>query len=86
MSAALADMQRLPLALALALVLVGCASTPTSALHPASASSLPLGCVPDASTHKCDAFGTYYKGDDLRSTGAPHVGAALNQVDPELTH
>jgi hypothetical protein len=72
--------------LALAVTLVACASTPTSTLHPASASSLPLGCVPDASTRKCDAFGTYYKGDDLRGTGAQHVGAALNMVDPELTH
>ena len=73
--------------LLLALALSACASTPMSTLHPRSTlSSLPLGCVPDASTAKCDAFGTYYKGDDLRSTGAQHVGAALNQVDPELTH
>jgi hypothetical protein len=73
--------------LVLALALAACASTPAPTLHPTSTlSSLPLGCVPDASTRKCDAFGTYYNGDDLRSTGAPHVGAALNMVDPELTH
>jgi hypothetical protein len=73
--------------LVLALALTACASTPAPTLHPTNTlSSLPLGCVPDASTHKCDAFGTYYKGDDLRSTGAQHVGAALNMVDPELTH
>lgn len=73
--------------LSLALALVACASTPATPPHPASTlSSLPLGCVPDPSTRKCDAFGTYYSGDDLRKTGAPHVGAALNQVDPELTH
>jgi hypothetical protein len=85
-----ADVLRRPLALApaiaLTLVLAGCASTPPSTLHPVSTSSLPLGCVPDAATRKCDAFGTYYKGDDLRSTGAQHIGAALNMVDPQLTH
>jgi hypothetical protein len=79
-------MLRTLFALVLALTLAACANTPASTLHPVTASSLPLGCVPDASTRKCDAFGTYYKGDDLRSTGAQHVGAALNQVDPELTH
>jgi hypothetical protein len=73
--------------LVLALALAACAAGPVATPQPQTmASSLPLGCVPDASTKRCDAFGTYYKGDDLRKTGAPHVGAALNQVDPELTH
>jgi len=71
----------------LALALAACASGPAAAPHPQNTlSSLPLGCVPDTSTRRCDAFGTYYKGDDLRRTGAQHVGAALNMVDPELTH
>ena len=80
-------MLRALVALTLAVLLTACATGPAAAPRPENtASSLPLGCVPDASTHKCDAFGTYYKGDDLRKTGAQHVGAALNQVDPELTH
>jgi hypothetical protein len=83
----IAVLKSLALGASLALALVGCASGPMAALHPQNTqSSLPLGCVPDASTRRCDAFGTYYKGDDLRATGAQHVGAALNMVDPELTH
>ena len=73
---------------ALSLALLGCASSGTPAMKPAAAlpSGLPLGCVPNAVTQKCDQFGTYYSGDDLRRTGAQHVGQALTQVDPQLGH
>lgn len=73
---------------ALALALAGCASGGTSAVKPAAAipSGLPLGCVPNAQTQKCDQFGTYYSGDDLRRTGAQHVGQALTLVDPQVGH
>ncbi len=81
-------MARPLIALAVALVIAGCATTtPGTPKNPAAAvSSLPLGCKPDPVSGKCDSFGTYYSGDDLRRTGAQHVGAALNQVDPALTH
>ena len=70
------------------LALGACASAPPQALPRAAAapSGLPLGCVPSAVTHRCDQFGTYYSGDDLRRTGAQHVGSALTQLDPELAH
>jgi len=73
---------------AFALGLAGCASNGTSAVKPAAAipSGLPLGCVPNGQTQKCDQFGTYYSGDDLRRTGAQHVGQALTLVDPQLGH
>ena len=81
-------MRPLIIGAALALALAGCASSGTSAVKPAAAipSGLPLGCVPNGQTQKCDQFGTYYSGDDLRRTGAQHVGAALTQVDPQLGH
>lgn len=69
------------------LALGACASAPTSLPHAsATPSGLPLGCVPNALTQKCDQFGTYYSGDDLRRTGAQHVGQALTLVDPQLGH
>jgi hypothetical protein len=70
------------------LALGACASAPPRGLPHASAapSGLPLGCVPNALTQKCDQFGTYYSGDDLRRTGAPHVGQALTLLDPQLGH
>lgn len=73
---------------ALTLALAGCASSGATALKPAAPipSGLPLGCVANAQTQRCDQFGTYYSGDDLRRTGAQHVGAALTQVDPQLGH
>lgn len=75
-------------ALALALALVGCASHGNTAVKPvaASPSGLPLGCVPNAKTQRCDQFGVYYSGDDLRRTGAQHVGQALIMLDPEISH
>jgi hypothetical protein len=80
-------MARPLVALAVALILAGCATTaPGTPGSAAAVSGLPLGCKPDPVSGKCDSFGTYYSGDDLRHTGAQHVGAALNQVDPELTH
>ena len=80
-------MRPLILAAALTLALAGCASG-APAVKPAAAtpSGLPLGCVPSAQTQRCDQFGTYYSGDDLRRTGAQHVGAALTQVDPQVGH
>jgi len=73
---------------AVCLTLAACASSGTTAVKPAAVipSGLPLGCVPNAQTQKCDQFGAYYSGDDLRRTGAQHVGAALTQVDPQLGH
>ena len=72
---------------AVAFALGACASSPTAGLRPAAIpSGLPLGCVPNTLTQKCDQFGTYYSGDDLRKTGAQHVGAALTQLDPQLGH
>jgi hypothetical protein len=73
---------------ALALALSGCASSGTPVIRPAAAiaSGLPLGCVANAQTQKCDQFGMYYSGDDLRRTGAQHVGQALTLVDPQLGH
>lgn len=74
-------------AVAAALTLAACASGGGRAVKPAAiASGLPLGCVPNAQTQKCDQFGTYYSGDDLRRTGAQHVGQALTLVDPQLGH
>lgn len=72
---------------AISLALVACASSGTG-VKPAAAlpSGLPLGCVPDAHTQRCDQFGVYYSGDDLRRTGAPHVGQALILLDPQLSH
>jgi hypothetical protein len=77
----------LPLA-ALALMLAACASGGATGVKPAAAipSGLPLGCVPNAQTQRCNQFGTYYSGDDLRGTGAQHVGQALTLVDPQLGH
>lgn len=71
---------------AVSLALAACATT--TGVKPAAAlpSGLPLGCVPDARTQRCDQFGTYYSGDDLRSTGAQNVGQALRLLDPELSH
>jgi hypothetical protein len=71
-----------------ALALGACASAPPTGLPHASAapSGLPLGCVPNALRQKCDQFGTYYSGDDLRRTGAQHVGQALTLLDPQLGH
>jgi hypothetical protein len=65
-----------------------CASAPPQGLPHAAAAptGLPLGCVPSALTQKCDQFGTYYSGDDLRRTGAQHVGQALTLLDPQLGH
>ena len=70
------------------LALGACASAPPQSPPHASAapSGLPLGCVPNALTQKCDQFGTYYSGDDLRRTGAQHVGQALTLLDPQLAH
>jgi hypothetical protein len=76
-------------ALAAALMVAACAgtpSTPATARGTAIPSGLPLGCVPNAQTQRCDEFGTYYSGDDLRRTGAQHVGQALRMVDPQLAH
>jgi hypothetical protein len=71
----------------LALALAACASSGTTDVKRATVpSGLPLGCVPNTQTQRCDQFGTYYSGDDLRNTGAQHVGHALNMVDPALTH
>lgn len=77
----------LPL-VALALALVACASSGLTGVKPVAAlpSGLPLGCVPSARTQRCDQFGTYYSGDDLRGTGAQHVGQALTLIDPQLSH
>ncbi|HWW32825.1 MAG TPA: hypothetical protein VNY70_05600 [Steroidobacteraceae bacterium] len=81
-------MRPLIIGAAVALTVVGCASSGTTSVKPAAAipSGLPLGCVPNAQTQKCDQFGTYYSGDDLRRTGAQHVGQALTLVDPQLGH
>ena len=80
-------MKSLITAAALSLALVACASSGTTGVKRAAIpSGLPLGCVPNAQTQKCDQFGTYYSGDDLRRTGAQHVGQALTQVDPQLGH
>jgi hypothetical protein len=71
------------------LALGACASAPPQGLPHGSSvapSGLPLGCVPSALTQKCDQFGTYYSGDDLRRTGAQHVGQALTLLDPQLGH
>ena len=71
------------------LALGACASAPPQGLPHGSSvapSGLPLGCVPSALTQKCDQFGTYYSGDDLRRTGAQHVGQALTLLDPQLAH
>ncbi|HVH84367.1 MAG TPA: hypothetical protein VM713_08635 [Steroidobacteraceae bacterium] len=71
----------------LSLALAACASTGTVPPPRAAApSGLPLGCVPNAQTQRCDQFGTYYSGDDLRATGAQHVGQALILLDPQLGH
>jgi hypothetical protein len=79
---------RLAAPLLACLALGACASAPPQGLPHASAASsgLPLGCVPSALTQKCDQFGTYYSGDDLRRTGAQHVGQALTLLDPQLAH
>jgi hypothetical protein len=81
-------MRPLIIGAAVALTVVGCAGSATTSVKPAAAipSGLPLGCVPNAQTQKCDQFGTYYSGDDLRRTGAQHVGQALTLVDPQLGH
>lgn len=81
-------MLRLLAGVALAMTLAACASSGTTGVKPVAAipSGLPLGCVPNAQTQKCDQFGTYYSGDDLRKTGAQHVGQALTLVDPQLGH
>lgn len=81
-------MKPLIISATLALALAACASGGTTAVKPAATipSGLPLGCVPNAQTQKCDQFGTYYSGDDLRRTGAQHVGQALTLVDPQLGH
>lgn len=70
------------------LSLAACASAPPQGLPHASAlpSGLPLGCVPNATTQRCDQFGAYYSGDDLRRTGAQHVGQALSLLDPQIGH
>jgi hypothetical protein len=81
-------MKLLIISAALGLALAGCASGGTTAVKPAAAipSGLPLGCVPSVQTQRCDQFGTYYSGDDLRRTGAQHVGQALTLLDPQLGH
>lgn len=81
-------MRSLILGAAVSLALVACASSGMTGARPAAAlpSGLPLGCVPNAQTQRCDQFGTYYSGDDLRRTGAQHVGQALTFVDPQLGH
>ena len=82
-------MRRLILAAAALCALAGCAGNPAATgilkTH-ASPSGLPLGCVPDALTQRCDQFGAWYSGDDLRRTGAQHVGQALGLVDPQIGH
>lgn len=79
---------RLAAPLLACLALGACVSAPPQGLPRASAapSGLPLGCVPSAQTQKCAQFGTYYSGDDLRRTGAQHVGQALTLLDPQLAH
>jgi hypothetical protein len=81
-------MRSLIVGAAVSLALVACASGGVTGVKPAAAlpSGLPLGCVPDARTQRCDQFGTYYSGDDLRGTGAQHVGRALTLLDPQLSH
>ena len=80
-------MKQALLAAALALALAACATSGTTAPRTTAAipSGLPLGCVV-SEKQRCDRFGTYYSGDDLRKTGAQHVGQALTMVDPELGH
>ena len=75
-------------ALLASLSLAACASAPPQAVPRAAAlpSGLPLGCVPSSMTQRCDQFGAYYSGDDLRRTGAQHVGRALTLLDPQLGH
>jgi hypothetical protein len=78
-------------ALAVLATLAGCATTaapgtPAPPSATAAVSGLPLGCKPDPASGKCNSFGTYYSGDDLRGTGAQHVGAALTQIDPAVSH
>jgi len=80
---------RLLLAAVALCALGACASSPAPTITPranAAPSGLPLGCVPDPHTQRCNQFGVYYSGDDLRRTGAQHVGAALTQLDPQLGH
>jgi hypothetical protein len=81
-------MKSAALAAGLCLALAACASSGIPSAKPAAAfpSGLPLGCVPNAERQRCDQSGTYYSGDDLRRTGAQHVGQALTLVDPQLGH
>lgn len=85
-------MRRLGLAACVAAVcLAGCA-TRGSTHPPGSASAVSDGCVPRnavtlaSGAQECGAFGHSYSGDQLRATGAQHVGAALTQTDPGLSH
>jgi len=81
-------MRTVTLALVLC-ALAACAGTPradTLQRPGAIASGLPLGCVPSAQSQRCEQFGAYYSGDDLRRTGAQHVGQALTLLDPQLGH
>ncbi len=77
-----------------ALCLAACASTPRpQAGAPSAARQAVAGeqCTPrnqaplaDGS-RECGTNGRVYDGDELRSTGAQHVGDALTQVDTGLT-
>ncbi len=76
---------------AAALCLAGCAATAHTG--PArSVSAAAEGCTPRAApplpggAQECGAFGRIYSGEQLRATGAQHVGAALVQTDPGFTN
>jgi len=76
-------------ALAAALALAACASTPTST---ARAAATPAGCVRATGTRLpapsgCSAFGNSYSQEDIARTGQTTAGAALELLDPNVrTH
>jgi hypothetical protein len=75
---------------AAALCLAGCA-TRAHTRAASSASAAAEGCVPreapplPGGAQECGTFGRIYSGEQLRATGAQHLGSALVQTDPGFT-
>jgi hypothetical protein len=77
---------------ALALALVGCATTPATPAKATTAKAvLPPGCVGQSATlipvkpGTCAGFGNTYTRDDVDKTGQLDLGRALQMLDPSIT-
>jgi hypothetical protein len=77
-------------ALALALVLAACATTPPTPEKTAAAAKLPPGCVGQTATRlpvkdgTCAGFGNTYTKQDIDNTGQVLADKALALMDPSV--